>query len=237
MPGAPRSSLTRPDGCTWVKVCGPRTPENAAAVARLGVDAIGINAVPASKRCVDAATAAAISAAIAAESASVLRVGLFVNQTPARIADFVGRASLNAVQLHGEESPGDVRRLAERLPGHIRILLAVREATPEAANDRIAAFREGGDLIAAYLLDAATPAARGGTGQTIDWAAFSRTTLPAAASRSLIVAGGLRPENVGEAVDLTQADGVDVAGGVETDQPGRKSLRKVAAFLAAARRA
>ena len=220
----------------WIKVCGCVDVANAIAVAECGVDAIGLNFYPKSKRFVAADSAAEISSALLGQFGDrVDRVGLFVNAAVEQIAATVQDVGLTHVQLHGDESPAFATDLATQLCSDaIRIIRAVRAATVEEARDEIAAFQAAG--CSHVLLDAYADDAYGGTGHRIDWGKFTKSALVAPGDRSphLTLAGGLVPENVAEAVAVVRPDGVDVASGVE-EQPGWKSIEKVRDFVAAAR--
>ena len=207
-----------------IKICGVTRPEDAAGIAEAGADAIGLNFHAASPRFVEDDRAAEI---IAALPAHVAKVGVFVNADAATIRDKVQRLGLDWVQLHGDEPP----EFVAELPG-LAVIRAVR------LQDRVSALlaTTKGKLIRlpnAVLIDAFSPTAYGGTGTTVAWSAIpeARRRL---ASLPVILAGGLTPSNVVEAVSLAQPDAVDVASGVESSA-GVKDLAKVREFVTAAR--
>ena len=209
-----------------VKVCGVTGPEEARRVAELGADAVGLNFYPASPRYVAPPRAAAILEEL---PPFVEAVGLFVNvplrEATARLASF---PRVRCVQWHGEgcEPPdGSGYALVPAFP--------VRDVgSLSAITTYLDRCRHVGRLPAAVLVDAHLPGQYGGTGQTAPWhlLASFRPGVP------LVLAGGLTPENVAEAVRLVRPYAVDVASGVES-APGRKDLDKVRQFIERARAA
>lgn len=207
-----------------IKICGVTRPEDAVAIAEAGADAIGLNFYPASPRFVADDRAAEI---IAALPAHVAKVGVFVNADAAAIREKAERLGLDWVQLHGDEPP----EFAAELPG-LAVIRAVRlqdQLSGVLPNTRGKLIR----LPHAVLIDAFSASAYGGTGTTVAWEA-----IPAArrqlAILPVILAGGLTPENVAEAIRIAQPDAVDVASGVESS-PGVKDPAKVRDFVAASR--
>lgn len=211
-----------------IKICGVTTPDDAAMVANSGADAIGLNFYSGSKRYLRPADAAPVAQA----AAGLLRVGVFVN-SPAdevcRICDTVG---LDAIQLHGDEPPEFVTDLGER-----PVLKAFRVRSLDLAEplDYLRKCQALGVRLQAVLLDAYQPHQYGGTGDTLNW-----TELAEASQRlggmPVIVAGGLTPKNVVQAIAEAHPSGIDTASGVERS-PGRKDSALVEAFVAAARSA
>ncbi len=198
-----------------VKICGITNPDDALHAAACGADALGFVFYPASRRCVTVEAAAAICAEL---PPFVTRVGLFVNEMPERIRAVVARCGLDAVQMHGDESPADC------LLAPLRVVKGVRPVAGAEPGDWDA-YR-----VSALLVDAAVPGAYGGTGERADWAMAARL----AARRRVILAGGLNVENVADAIRAVRPYAVDVASGVERE-PGKKDPDKVAAFIRAAR--
>jgi phosphoribosylanthranilate isomerase len=198
-----------------VKICGITTPADAAMVAVAGADAIGVNLWPGSKRFVEPAAARDVLAAV---PAGVLKVGVFVDAPVAEVERSIDELGLDRAQLHGDEAPGDFDRLDPRL---IRVV-RVRDAASFAG--------ETGWSPGLWLYDAYVEGFGGG-GVPAPWGLIAER-----ARRPFLLAGGLTPENVAEAVARTRPDGVDVASGVES-AVRRKDPAKVAAFIAAARRA
>jgi phosphoribosylanthranilate isomerase len=194
-----------------VKICGITAAEDARHAAACGADALGFVFFAASPRCVTPAQARAI---IVTLPPFVVRVGLFVNEDPAQIRAIVAECGLDAVQLHGDEPPAVCRALP------CRVIKGIR---PRAAAE-LAAF--AAYPAAALLVDAAVPGQFGGTGQRADWDLARQL----AARRQVILAGGLTPDNVAEAVRQVRPYAVDVASGVER-APGHKDPEKVARFI------
>jgi phosphoribosylanthranilate isomerase len=196
-----------------VKVCGLTVPEEARACVELGAWGIGVVFAPESPRRIDAARAAEVLAAV---PEGVARVGVFVGASPAEMASVARVAGLTHLQIH-DADPGEARR-ASGLP----VIEGVRVSGPDAlARARASAA----DLV---LLDAAVPGRHGGTGRSFDWSLLEGRPL----GRPFVLAGGLRPENVAEAVARVAPDTVDVSSGVES-APGRKDPERVRAFVAA----
>ncbi|HEV2235789.1 MAG TPA: bifunctional indole-3-glycerol phosphate synthase/phosphoribosylanthranilate isomerase, partial [Ktedonobacterales bacterium] len=213
-------------GWPFVKLCGIRDEEAAAVAAGAGADAIGLIFAPA-RRQVTAQQARAIATAARAATEGIrppLVVGVFVNATRAEIASAASAATLDAVQLSGDEPPAfcaDVRA-ATGLP----VLKALR-ATDEATAT-LDGYAAAGAII---LLEPDVRGAAGGTGRRADWA-----LARALATRwPLLLAGGLDPENVGAAIAAVAPRGVDVSSGTETD--GVKDPAKLRRFVAQARAA
>jgi phosphoribosylanthranilate isomerase len=204
-----------------IKICGVTTPEDAAAAAAAGADAIGVNFWPGSKRFVGGLDAA--GALLAAVPAGVLRVGVFVNAPADEVARTVAHLGLDRAQLHGAERAADYATLARDT-----LIRAVR------VRDQ-ASFIEGTDWHAGLWLYDAHAAGFGGSGQVAPWPLVAR-----AASRPFLLAGGLTADNVAQAIAITRPDGVDVASGVERGGDTgrwRKDPFKMQAFVRAARAA
>ena len=201
-------------GRVAVKVCGLTVPSEAAACARLGVWGIGVVFAEGSPRRVGVEQAAAVCAAV---PDGVARVGVFVDASPAEMADAARRAGLTHLQVHGDADPA-AARTAAGLP----VIQGVRVDGPAAI------ARARASAAGLVLLDAAVAGRHGGTGTAFDWALLEGDPL----GRPFALAGGLTPDNVGEAVRRTSPALVDVSSGVEAS-PGRKDLERVAAFVAA----
>lgn len=201
----------------WVKICGVTSPRDAEMVASAGASAIGLNFVPSSPRKVSVEVAAAIARAVAGQ---VELVGVFADESVDEMARIQAEVGLDWLQLHGEESP---RVLAQCGP---RAMKALRVGGPA---DVVSASLYGGERL---LVDAKVAGALGGTGHAFDWTLVEGL----ARQRALVVAGGLGPDNVGEAVRRVRPFGVDTASGVE-HAPGQKSPHRVRAFVEGARSA
>lgn len=211
-----------------IKICGITNVDDAGVVAAAGVDAVGLNFFPKSRRFVDPHAARHIAAAL---PAGVTKVGVFVNHTASEIEDAIEQVGLDCVQLHGDEEP----KLLGQLPKRVRIVRAHRCGRNGLAT--LATFlddcRSVGRLPDAVLVDADAGPAFGGTGQVADWRLIAQQR-PVLVGLPLILAGGLTPDNVAAAITMVRPDGVDVASGVES-RPGRKDAALVARFIAAAR--
>jgi phosphoribosylanthranilate isomerase len=208
-----------------VKICGVTRPEDVMPIAQAGADAIGINFYAGSSRFVDDARAREI---VAAAPKNLITVGVFVNAEAAEIRSKLERIGFGWVQLHGDEPLQMVAELAG-LP----VIRTIRWGRPDA-NAR-ATFEGFTRLPQAVLVDAYSPAEYGGTGQTIDWSLIPPVRR-LAEGLPLILAGGLTPTNVAQAIRTALPDAVDTASGVESS-PGVKDLQKVRSFVAAAREA
>lgn len=204
-----------------IKICGVTRPEDAAAVAAAGADAIGLNFYAGSSRCIDDARAMAI---IAVLPPGVAKVGVFVNAEPAFMREKVARLGLDWVQLHGDEPADIIEQLAA-----LRVIQAVRLKGDTILSANVSSS------VQAVLIDAYSPAGFGGTGTTVDWALLPKLARPPN-GLPLILAGGLNPSNVGEAIAVAQPNAVDTASGVESS-PGVKNYALMQAFVAAARQA
>jgi phosphoribosylanthranilate isomerase len=197
-----------------VKICGITSEADALLAVAMGADAVGFIFAP-SPRQVAPTFVGDIVKRLPHE---VLTVGVFRDEVPSRVVEITNHAGLKAVQLHGHEPAEDCRWVAERVPCTIKAFLA---------GDRtISRFPEfGADYL---LIDGPSP----GSGELFDW----RLAEGVADPFHLIVSGGLRPDNVDQAVIRLQPYGVDVASGVES-APGRKDPKLVREFIANARRA
>lgn len=199
---------------TRVKVCGITNLEDALAALEAGADLLGLNFYARSPRYVAPADARRIVERL---PEGVECVGVFVNEAaPSDVERIAREAGVGAVQLHGEETHEFCRALRGRPT--IKALRVGPGFTPEAA---------AGYPTDAVLLDAYVAGEWGGTGHTFDWSLARRTreSVP-----RLFLAGGLKPENVAEAVAAVRPHAVDVCSGVET-APGRKSLQLIRRFV------
>jgi len=209
--GAPR-----PEAPPRVKICGITRLEDALAALRLGADALGFNFWPGSRRYLAPAAARDI---IRALPPLVATVGVFVDPSHDEAVAAAAVSGVQVLQLHGDEPPEACRRLPLPVLKGIR----VRGEASLALLDRY----QG--AVAGFLLDADS-AGYGGSGQVFDWSLAAR----AAAAHPIVLAGGLTPANVAEAVRAVRPWGVDVASGVES-APGVKDHELVARFVRAAK--
>jgi len=201
-----------------VKICGITNVRDARLAARFGADALGFNFYKGSPRYIQPERARAI---IAALPPFVSTVGIFVNEAPERINEIAGLCRLDAVQLSGDESPAQ----ADRIRGVRRIKgIRVRDERDIA---RCRRYR-----VDAYLLDAYVEGLQGGTGMTFNW----ELAREAQEFGPVILAGGLTPENVDEAVRIARPYAVDTASGVE-ERPGIKDRELMAEFILCAKAA
>ena len=200
-----------------VKICGITAADDALHAAACGADALGFVFYTGSPRCVTPAAAAAICAGL---PPFVSRVGLFVNEDPERIRAVADECGLDVVQLHGDEPAQDCVRLSRRVVKALR----VRDVASLAGHEQYA--------VSALLLDAWDADRFGGTGASFNW----ELATGIARQRPVILAGGLTPDNVAEAIRQVRPYGVDVSSGVER-APGRKDPEKVARFIRMAKEA
>ena len=202
----------------FVKICGITRVTDALAAAECGASAIGFNFYPHSTRCVAPDVAAEISRAL---PLGVLRVGLFVNATAEDINTLDERLHFDLIQLHGDETPEFCAQWGERVIRALRI----------GGEDDLKQIDDYGS-VRHIMIDASVPGAYGGTGVTCDWELAAKAVT--CSEQPVILAGGLTPENVSEAIRRVRPQGVDVAGGVES-APGVKDHDKIRAFVDAAR--
>lgn len=203
---------------TRVKICGLTRPEDAAAAVRLGADAVGLVFYERSPRRVSPARAAEIVAEL---PPFVAAVGLFVDASQEVIRATLDRVRIDVLQFHGDEGPHECAAFG--LP----YVKAIRVRAADNLRGRAEAYAGAGAL----LFDTYRAGVPGGTGERFDWSA-----LPAGLGRPVILAGGLAPENVAEAVSTVRPYAVDVSGGVESAE-GIKDAERMAAFFAAVRTA
>ncbi len=198
----------------FVKICGVTSEEDALLAVAMGADAVGFVFAP-SPRQVSTQTVYDITRRLPPE---ILTVGVFRDELPDRVFEMASRSGVKAVQLHGRETSRHVAQLSENVRW---IIKAVAAGSPEAAR----ADEYGTDLV---LVDAPEP----GSGRVFDWSLVD--AIPE--GLRLILAGGLNPDNVADAIDAVRPWGVDVSSGVESS-PGRKDPVKVRQFVARARAA
>ena len=195
-----------------VKVCGITSYEDAVLVLDQGVDALGFNFFPRSPRYINPADARRI---IRRLPPFFIAVGLFVNASKEEAEEIAHAAGVQIIQLHGNENPEYCRQLS-KWP-----LIKVVRIGDAPIEENLSEY-----VVQAFLLDSRDDTLFGGTGKSFDWnlaAAIGRI-------RPIIVAGGLRPDNVGEAIRVVQPYGVDVCSGVES-MPGKKDAGKLIEFM------
>jgi phosphoribosylanthranilate isomerase len=217
---------------TWIKICGTTNLEDARTAVNAGADALGFVFYDKSPRKIGAAAARDIAAEL---PPNIEKVGVFVDQSPAHINAVVASVGLTAVQLHGRHSNGYLDELiALRAEKTSLKLILVRQA--DELVDNMFTSEDARKIIFALLVDSGSSDSPGGTGKTFDWNKKRGIIQSLSLTIPIMIAGGLNPENVGEAMNLLQPFGVDVASGVEA-RPGKKDPEKVRAFVQAVRRA
>lgn len=216
---------------TWVKVCGTTNLHDAQVSVSLGADALGFIFAP-SPRQVEMARAAEIVAAL---PDGVEKIGVFVNESPARVAEIVTQVGLTGAQLHGDEPAEELPCFRQAL-GDRRIIKTLQTSTLlGAGEDVLARYLQSRDSIDAVLLDSGTAVKPGGTGIPFDWKEAAPVAAAIKAVVPVIIAGGLNAQNAGEALRLFHPWGLDVVSGVERE-PGKKDEAKLRDFVAAVRR-
>jgi phosphoribosylanthranilate isomerase len=210
---------------TWVKICGMTNLEDALTAVEAGADAVGFVFYEKSPR----------NISVDRLPAAVEKVGVFVDLESEGIREIVLKVGLTAVQLHGNRSLESVwrdRRPAEECVGVSKLIRTLHGDTLKDGDFLIQ--QRAHERIFAILLDSRSNGATGGTGTTFDWEATQGAVQAMSLMVPVIVAGGLTPVNVSEAMRLFQPFGLDVASGVET-RPGKKDPEKVRAFVKAVR--
>ena len=202
---------------TRIKICGIKTVNDALAAMDAGADLLGFNFYPKSPRYIDVGTCRDIMS-VMRKYGHITYVGLFVNTSVAEVRATIETCGLGLAQLHGDETPEMLDALDEKA---FKAFRGVPEHVDGFARDDAPAL----------LIDASVKGAYGGTGVTADW----NKAAALAKQYSLLLAGGLTPENVGEAVRQVKPWGVDVASGVESSA-GSKDASKMRAFVQAVQR-
>lgn len=202
---------------TKIKICGIKTVRDALAAIEAGADYLGFNFYPKSSRFIERQACAEITSVLKREYPQVRLVGVFVNSSVEEVKDTLQICSLDLAQLHGDETP-------EMLTAFNGKAFKAFRGIPENVDGFV---RNDAPV---FLLDASVKGVYGGSGVTADWdgAAELAKTYP------LLLAGGLTPENVAEAVSRVKPWGVDVASGVES-APGEKDAGKLVEFVKAVR--
>jgi len=200
-----------------IKICGITNLDDALAATGAGADALGFNFYKKSPRYVEPEKAAEI---IHQLPPFVMPVAVFVNEREEKIRDIQFTTGIKVLQFHGDERPEFCDRFASRV-------IKAFQVKDKDSLKHMAHYHVGALLLDSYREDL-----RGGTGETFDW----HLAVVAKTFGRVILAGGLTPENVAEAVKLVQPYGVDVAGGVEKEQ-GTKDHAKIKKFIAEVRRA
>ena len=205
-----------------VKICGITNLDDARAAIAAGADALGFVFVPGTPRYISPDLAGEIVREL---PPFIARVGLFVDAETRTVAEVLVRSGMDTLQVHGEETPDFVRQFRRA----VKVMKAFRVRGEETLM-RLPAYA---DAVDAVLLDAYVAGAHGGTGAQFDWNLAVRARD---LGKPLVLAGGLTPTNVAEAVRTVRPFGVDVSSGVES-APGQKDPEKLAAFVRAAKSA
>jgi len=219
----------------WIKICANTNLDDAQLAAELGADAVGFVFAP-SPRQVTAAEVARITPHL---PEGLECVGVFPALEAQQIAGIAQECGLTTVQLHGGVNLELVRQLDEIFNGQVKLIQTVHwQVDADVASAAVVAQQlrqiDADGLVGRVLIDTKVGSNLGGTGVSFDWDAARATLAEAGTGLKLIVAGGLRAENVADAIRRLNPWGVDVASGVE-QSPGHKSPEKLAAFMRAAR--
>jgi len=215
---------------TWVKICGITNLEDALTAVEAGADALGFVFYDKSPRKVGAE---AVRKIVNELPSAVEKVGVFVNQFEDSICALADEAGLSAIQMHGHnEDPHVADLIVERRPDlKIVVGISMRHPKPEGW-----AMMWRPDVVHAFLVDSGEASKHGGTGERFDWQMGRKSLEVIARLGRVVVAGGLTPANVSEAVQTLKPWGVDVSSGVES-KPGKKDPGKVRTFIDAVRQA
>lgn len=200
---------------TKIKICGIKTLKDALAAIEAGADYLGFNFYPKSVRFVEKQACSEITAILKKGYSHIKLVGVFVNSSVEEVKEILDTCSLDLAQLHGDETSE---------------MLSALDSKAFKAFRGIPEFMEGFVRTGspAFLVDASVKGVYGGSGVTADW----NGTAELAKRHPLLLAGGLTPENVAEAIGRVKPWGVDVASGVES-APGEKDMAKMKAFVKA----
>lgn len=202
---------------TRAKICGITRIQDIQSVVQAGADAIGFVFYPPSPRNVTLEQAKVLVKHV---PAYVQTVGLFVNATGDEIAQVLQQVPLDIIQFHGDETPEQCQAIAQQTGR--RWYKAIQVKPDLDVIDVIKSYQHAG--ASAVLLDAWHPELKGGTGHQFDWSQFPKLDIP------LILAGGLKPENIEDAITTTGAYAVDVSGGVESAK-GIKDQQLIERFM------
>jgi phosphoribosylanthranilate isomerase len=212
-----------------IKICGITNVKDAIAARDAGADAIGLNFYPRSPRCVSADLARTIRDEVGRQ---IQCVGVFVNETAGRIESIAGFVGLDTVQLHGDEPVSILNDLTSIL---VIKAFRIRHNNLDVVKTFLEAAGSTRSSLGGILLDSFDPQHYGGTGKPLD-AATLATKLSTLGEYPWCLAGGLRPDNVAEAIRVSRPDAVDTASGVELI-PGRKDTHAMRDFVIRARHA
>ena len=213
---------------TWVKICGTTNLEDALIAVEAGADAVGFVFYEKSPRNISVEAAREIVEKL---PENVEKVGVFVNEREDLICSVVDRSGITAVQMHGDEEDPHVAELVMERRPQVKILAAI---SMHQTNPQGRAMMWHPDAVQAFLVDSGTSSKHGGTGEVFDWDNAFPVLADIKKLGRVVAAGGMTPENVGEAMGILKPWGVDVVSGVEA-RPGKKDPAKVRAFVRAVR--
>ena len=213
----------------WIKICATTNLEDARDSIAAGANALGFIFAPSPRRL----TPEAARDIIAALPPPVEKIGVVVNQTPQSLQQLAEATGLTGLQLHGDEAAAQLPEFRRAL-GARKIIKTLPARELLAAPAMLDEYLRNSKSFDAILLDSGSPAARGGTGVPFDWNAAVPLVNRIQEHLPVIIAGGLTPENVADAIRLFRPSGLDVVSGVEL-APGRKDPARLRAFMAAAR--
>jgi phosphoribosylanthranilate isomerase len=218
---------------TWIKICATTNLRDAQTSIAAGANALGFIFAPSPRR-IEIGTAAEIIAALPAE---IEKIGVFVNETPERVAVVAARFGLTGCQLHGDE-PAEQLAMYRQALGNRKLIktLQARELLADSGDRMLQGYLEASGSIDAVLLDSGRPGNRGGTSVPFDWKMALPIVQRIKAVLPVVIAGGLTAENVDQAIRLFEPWGVDVVSSVERET-GKKDEAKLRTFVAAARQA
>lgn len=216
---------------TWIKICGITSPAAAELVSACHPSAIGLNFYEPSPRYLSIVDAKATRDAI---PDGIEVIGVFVNESPNAVAAIANKVGLTGVQLHGDEAPGDLRTLEKLLPN---VVLCKAFRIGADGMRPVRSYLNDCKLLEArpdrILVDARVAGVYGGSGKRVDWSLVDQSArgedFP-----PMILAGGLTPDNVADAISATNPWGVDTASGVE-NEAGEKDVQMTIDFISAAR--
>jgi phosphoribosylanthranilate isomerase len=213
----------------WIKICATTNLDDACASLEAGADALGF-ILTASPRQVMPDSAAGI---IRELPPSIEKIGVVVNETPESLKRLAESTGLTGFQLHGDEPPAQLAEFRRALG--LRKLIKTLQAYEVLADPaRLDAYLDQSSALDGFLIDSGSPVARGGTGQVFNWSAVLPFVERIKERKPVIIAGGLNPANVADAIRLFAPCGIDVVSGVEHSR-GRKDPVKLRALIEAAR--
>ena len=218
---------------TIVKICGMRELSHMIAAAEAGADMLGLNFLPRVRRYIEPDAAKELATSFREEAHALPIVGLFADQPVEEVNEVAARVGLDMVQLCGDEPMGYWSKVTVPILKVVHVLSVPKERSTarntvvKDVHFRLQEIDNSGHIA---VLDRQSDVQPGGLGEPFDW---SIAREMADRGHRFLLAGGLTPENVGEAIDSTQPYGVDVSSGVETD--GTKNIAKIQAFIATAR--